>query len=97
MIALCAAVGAIAWALPGNPQLLAIVAVIAGVFVVFLLGTWLFAHFHPDQAAVGGSEWIKFREMQMGSKFPLSINPPTTDPEKPLAPPPTLIERPDPE
>jgi len=37
-----------------------------GFLVFYLLGTWIFAHLHPDIALLSGSELLKWRQMDMG-------------------------------
>src|SRR5712691_5321175 len=93
-IAFCAAVGGISWALSKDPYLaLAIVTVMAVVGIVFLFGTWRFADKHPDQAALGGSSWLKFRQMQLEAKGQpeMTALPSTTDPSKSLPSPSTRL------
>jgi hypothetical protein len=98
-LALCAAAGVIAWGLNGAPAFaLALIGILAVILVIFLLGTWRFADRHPDQAALGGSSWLKFRQLQMEAKDTPEIPPlpPTTDPKKPLPPTdPKLLSPPD--
>jgi hypothetical protein len=98
LMALCAAAGGISWALHGNaPYALGIVAILSGVVVYFVRGTWQFAHDHPDQAALGGTWWFKLRQLQMGSKNQPEITPQPAmpDPRKPLPSPPKLLDAPD--
>src|SRR5215471_2381515 len=71
ILAICTASGIVAWALSEHPNVaFRIVALLSGLVVLFLVGTWWFAHRHPDQAAMGGSEWRRFRELQMGARDP---------------------------
>lgn len=93
VMALCGTVGGIAWALSHEPFLaIAAMALICTVVIVFLFGTWKFADKHPDQAALGGAYWYKFREMQIGQKGQLSLPdaPQTSDPDRP---PPTMPKK----
>ncbi|MGB7077062.1 MAG: hypothetical protein WBD53_07725 [Xanthobacteraceae bacterium] len=86
-LGLCAAAGVVAWGLSGAPLFaIAAVGILAVVLVVFLMGTWRFADRHPDQAALGGSSWLKFRQLQMEAKDAPELVPlpPTTDPKQPL-------------
>jgi hypothetical protein len=97
VIALLTASVAIAWALSKEAQLaLHVIGTIAAVVVIYLFGTWFFSHWHPDQAAMGGSFWFKFRQMQMETKYQsdVTVLTPTTDPLKPT-PPLTQIGGPD--
>ena len=69
VIAFFVAVGGICWALSNSALIaLGVVAILAVVLAVFLVGTWTFADKHPDQAALGGSWWLKYREMQMAAE-----------------------------
>jgi amino acid transporter len=88
-IAFCVAAAGISWALSRDPYLaLAVVGVMAFVGLVYFVGTWIFADKHPDQAALGGSWWLKFRELQIEAKGQpdLQVLPPSTDPLQPLPP-----------
>ncbi len=90
VLAVCAAISAASFALSGHPEYaLAVTGVIALVAVIFFLGTWIFAHLHPDQAAMGGSEWRRFRETQLASKNNPNLPsfPVVPDPTQPLPPP----------
>jgi hypothetical protein len=90
VIALLTASVGIAWGLAKEPLLaLGVIAIIAIVVVIFLAGTWWFSHIHPDQAAMGGSYWFRFRQMQFETKdqADVTILTPTSDPLKPIAPP----------
>ena len=73
MIVVAAASGGISWAMSGNPWFaLGIVGILSGVFAIYLVGTWIFSHLHPDLSALGGSEWRRFQELQMGAQgFPV--------------------------
>ena len=86
-IAFCVAVGGVAWALSREGNLvLAVVAMMLAALIIFLIGTWLFANRNPDQAALGGSWWYKFRELQMDEAKghpKLPTLPSTTDPRRP--------------
>lgn len=99
ILAVCAAISAVSFALSGHPEYaLAAIGVIALVAVIFFLGTWIFAHVHPDQAAMGGSEWRRFRQAQMASKENPNLPnfPVVPDPMQPLPPPSTkLLNAPD--
>lgn len=69
ILGVCGALTAISFALSHNPAYaLAVIGVVALTAVIFFVGTRVFAHLHPDQAAMGGSEWRRFRETQMASK-----------------------------
>lgn len=86
-IAFCAAIGGISWALSKDPYLaLAVVVIVAIVGVIYLLGTWRFADKHPDQAALGGTSWLRLRELQIEAKDQPQLvpQPPSTDPRQPL-------------
>ena len=89
----------IAWALSTAPSYgVAITAMFLIVVVIFLLGTWRFADRHPDQAALGGTSWLKLRQMQMriqskGSKA--EALPPTANPELPPPDSRKLLDGPD--
>jgi hypothetical protein len=88
-VAFCGSAAGISWALSRDPYLaLGVVAVVAVVLIILFFGTWWFAHTHPDQAALGGTSWLKLRQMQFEIKDQsgMPILPPSTDPLKPLAP-----------
>jgi hypothetical protein len=69
MIAFFVGMGAIAWALDAHPYVaLGVIGLLVLIVGFFLIGTWRFADKHPDQAAMGDSVWLKFREFQMGTK-----------------------------
>lgn len=95
LIAFLTAMGAIVWALRDSPQLVTVIVIIAVIVVFFLSGTWIFAHLHPDQAAIGGSDLAGLRRAELDSKFGLIVSTPTTDPDQQIPPPPKLIEPPD--
>jgi hypothetical protein len=70
VISVCAVIGGISWALSHEPLYAVVMAIVlAVILIVFLFGTWHFARSAPDQAVMGGSDWIRFREAQMSSKF----------------------------
>lgn len=90
IIALLAASVGVAWGLAKEPLLaLGVIGIIAFVVVIFLVGTWWFSHAHPDQAALGGSYWFRFRQMQFETKDQTDVTTltPTSDPHKPIPPP----------
>jgi hypothetical protein len=94
----CVAIGGICWALSHTPEYaLGVAAIVAVLLVIFLLGTWFFANKHPDQAAMGGSEWRRFREAQIASKHHLDLPalPPISDPLKVSTDDPKLLDAPD--
>jgi hypothetical protein len=101
VITFCAAAGGVAWALSKDPYLaLAVVGIMAAVVVTFFLGTWRFADKHPDQAALGGTSYLRLRELQgrlLEAKGQPEIPtlPSTTDPLKPLPTPAKLLDAPD--
>jgi hypothetical protein len=88
----------IIWALSAD-TIIAIYAIgiFAVVTVIYFMGTWIFAERNPDQAAMGGSEWRRFRQAQLASKNQPQIPdlPSTSDPLKPLPPPTPLLGAPD--
>lgn len=98
-ITFCGAAGGIAWALSHDPYFaLGAIAITGAVVAFFLHGTWKFADKHPDQAALGGAWWYKFREIQMAAKGQpeLPPSPSISDPTKPLPIPPLkLLDSPD--
>ena len=80
---------AIAWALSADAKLaFRLIAILVGLLALFLVATWIFSHLHPDQAAMGGSWWFRFRQMQMETKYQedMKLLTPTTDPLKPAPP-----------
>jgi len=91
MLGIFAAAVGIAWALSSVPlYALGVIGILALLVIVFLLGSWRFADLNPDQAAMGGSEWRRFREAQLAAKHHKDVPalPPTTDPLQ-VAPPST--------
>jgi hypothetical protein len=42
---------------------IAAVCVLLVAYVIYLLGTYLFADKHPDRAMLGDSEWLQFQQM----------------------------------
>lgn len=69
VIAIMGAVGVAALALRDQPQtLIPAVEIIIGFGFLFLLGSWIFAHFHPDLALLGGADLLKFRQLQLGAQ-----------------------------
>lgn len=86
VIVFCGMAGAIALALSHAPFFaLVAIAMLVGVVVFFLWGTWRFADRHPDQTALGGAYWYRLREMQLGQKGQpgLPPSPQITDPDRP--------------
>jgi hypothetical protein len=60
---------AVAFGLAAHPYIaLSAIAIICGVLLVYLFGTWIFAHRHPDQALLGGAELLQWRQMDMAAK-----------------------------
>jgi hypothetical protein len=91
-IAACAAIGGVCWALSRDPWFaLAVTAIVAVLGIVFFLGTWRFADKHPDQAALGGTSWLRLRELQIESKGQplMQVLPSSTDPLQQLPPSPS--------
>ena len=69
LYAVCAAVVGISAALSGNPT--AALYADAGVlvcYVLYLAGTYAFAHLHPESAALGDTEWLKWHQSQIAAK-----------------------------
>ena len=96
--AICASVAAIAvigWSFSSHSDIaLPIIGMIAGITVIFLLGTWIFAHLHPDLALLGGAELLKLRQLEHAAK---GMPQPPEDPiiEDPGRPPPRISQNPD--
>jgi hypothetical protein len=89
IVALWAAAVPILYALSSVPLIaISAVAIFAVVTIIYLIGTWRFAERNPDQAAMGGSEWRRFRQTQLASKNQPEIPdlPSMPDPLKPLPP-----------
>ena len=99
VVAAGASVTGITWALSATPAYgVTIVAMFLLVVVIFLMGTWRFADKHPDQAALGGTSWIKLREMQMrieAKGMTLEALPSAANPELPPPSDPKLLDGPD--
>jgi hypothetical protein len=93
--ALCFSVIAMAaagWSFGSNPEIaFKIVLTIGSVAIVFILGTWIFAHIHPDIALLGGAQLLKLRELEYAAK---GMPQPPTDPiiEDPDRPPPRISQ-----
>jgi len=68
VVAYLIATAAVTWSLNKTPEwaLLAVL-VLTTVFVVYLVGSYIFAHLHPDLAMLGDSEWLTYQQ-QMGAK-----------------------------
>jgi hypothetical protein len=77
-----AAIVGVSWAFSGRPEFaLIVISIIAGFAAVYLFGTWIFSHFHPDLALLGDAELLKWRQMDMGAKgIQIPINQPNTTP-----------------
>ena len=67
--ATAAAVVGVSFALGGNPlaALLADGAILV-VYLMYLGGTYLFAHKHPDMAMLGDTEWLKWSQNQITAR-----------------------------
>ena len=76
--------------------LLIVVAIVAGIIVLFLFGTWVFAHYHQDLALLGGSKLLQYRKLQMAAANPAIMidATPTSAPVQPSIEPP-IEEGPD--
>ena len=92
-VALCVAAGVVAWALRGDaPFALGVIAILAFVAILLFLGSWVFAHLHPDVAALGGSLYQRLREREIVEAKALPQRPqvaplpPSTDPDQPPPP-----------
>jgi hypothetical protein len=95
--AVAAAVG-ITWALDNSPGMALLADAGIGVtYLIYLFGTYIFAHSHPDLAMLGDSEWLAYRQSEMASKDQpnLPALPPTSDPSRPIINGVNLIEAPD--
>jgi len=68
-LALMAAIVAVCYALKG-PALFGVIAILVGVFALYLIGTWWFADLHPDLALMGGAEFLQYHKMQMAAQHP---------------------------
>jgi hypothetical protein len=67
--ALSAGIVGITWALRGDPFMALVAdAGLLVVFLVYLLGTYIFAHHHPDMAMLGDLEWLQWSQNQMAAK-----------------------------
>ena len=66
-------------------------------YLLYLAGTYFFAHGHPDLAMLGDSEWLAYRQSEMAAKNHLDLNalPSTSDPLAPLIDTSKLIDKPD--
>lgn len=67
--AISSAVAFAAWALSDHP-LYAILVVIC-IFVlglVYLCGSWIYGHHHPEEAVLGGAEYLGLQGMKFGAK-----------------------------
>jgi hypothetical protein len=66
-------------------------------YLIYLAGTYFFAHGHPDLAMLGDSEWLAYRQSEMAAKHHLNIDalPSTSDPSMPLIDNSKFIDKPD--
>jgi len=66
-------------------------------YLLYLAGTYIFSHAHPDLAMLGDSEWLAYRQAEMASKnnLTLSVLPATSDPLSPPPPNSGLLISPD--
>jgi hypothetical protein len=95
ILALWVAAAPIIWALSPNPLIaIGAIAIFALVTIIYFIGTWRFAERNPDQAAMGGSEWRRFRQAQLASKSQPDI-PDLPSMPNPLKPLPPLLSAPD--
>jgi hypothetical protein len=88
ILALCIAAPGIAWALRDYPSAALIgIGLIAAVVVLYFIGTWIYAHLHPDHALMGGAELLQLRQMQMAAPGTPVIegSPIVADPESTVA------------
>lgn len=68
-IILCPTVVGLVWALNATPWFaVGLVGAILLVFLIFLLGTYMFANKHPALAALGDTEYLQLQEAQMAAK-----------------------------
>lgn len=57
------------WALSHQPIMAAIICGgIALLAALVIIGNWIFSAYFPAQAALGGVEYLRFREAEMGTK-----------------------------
>ncbi|WP_341899240.1 hypothetical protein [Ferrovibrio terrae] len=69
LIGVAFAVAAIAWGLRDNPLLaLGVSALLIGTYLFYLLGTWIFAERNPEQAMLGGSEFLQALQLKQSAK-----------------------------
>jgi hypothetical protein len=89
LYAVSAAIVGITFALRADPPsaLIADGGVLA-IYAVYLFGTYIFAHLHPETAALGDTEWLKWHQSQIAAKdvasIPPALTPPTLDPHSSL-------------
>jgi len=63
------AMGVVGWSLSGHPNLaFAGCCLIALLLMFYLGGTWLFSSRYPTLAALGGPEYVRIKEAEMGTK-----------------------------
>jgi hypothetical protein len=89
-------IAATGWFFNSHPEIaLPIIGIIATITVIYLVGTWVFAHVHPDLALLGGAELLKLRQLEQAAKG--MPQPPADDPiiEDPGRPPPHISRNPD--
>ncbi len=87
MISAIVVAGFVAWAFRSNPPLAlgAMGLIIAGA-LLFVWGSWKFAHKQPDLALIGGAELLQLRRIQMAGKDAPNIPllPPVEAPPTPV-------------
>jgi hypothetical protein len=87
MLAVIAGAVAICFALADHAYFaFAVIILLIVLVVLYLLGTWHFAGKHPDQAAMGDTVWLKYRQFEAERKNAGSVTslPPQSDPQKQL-------------
>ena len=82
IVAAFLAIAAVAWTFRDQPLIaLGFICIVAFLALVYLIGTWIFAHKHPDVALLGGAELLKWRQMEMAAKgMPLLPEAPNVEP-----------------
>ena len=87
VIAAFVGIPATAWALSSHPDY-ALVAIAIEAFLLFsfLVGSWVYAHKHPDHALMGGAELLQLRKAQIAAPGIKVVEnaPIVSDPENPV-------------
>ncbi len=70
-IAAMAAIAFCSFALKTDPHtLLLVIGLVILAFVIYVLGTWIYAHLHPDHALMASADLLDLHKMEMAAQHP---------------------------